>query len=95
MDSPRGEPPTDSSGAAWSLWFTARARENRERAARAVAITVEFRVDGAPVPFYVVGDGETWAACGRVETERVVVSSGGVPYENLDLVTVVDADPYL
>ena len=87
--------PIDRSDGATSLWFSARQRELRERAARAASDTVDLGVDGEPTPFYRVADGDVWAACGRVPGARILVTSVGVPPTEVELVTVTDPDAYV
>jgi hypothetical protein len=83
------------SHAALSLWFAASHRRQSERAARAEPSTVAIPVDGRPVDFYLLADGDRWAACGRFGEVAVKITAADVAPSEIELVRIDDPEPYL
>ena len=95
LESPEEIQLGERSHAALALWFSASHRMQSERGYRAEPATATIRVDGRPVDFYLLADGDRWAATGRVRRCGVKITSDGVAPDSVELVTIEDPDPYL
>jgi hypothetical protein len=86
---PRGLPPE-----AIDAWIYERERRLHDRPFPDPE-TVVIDVDGAPVAFRLVSEGERWAARADVEGREITIRAEAVDRDGLRLATVDDVEPYI